>query len=141
MFARLGRTKLNICLLLAAFTTMAATPEYHLTIENHLFFPAELEVPAGKKVKLIIHNKDRTAEEFDSFDLNREKVIFGGKKSTIYIGPLSPGEYEFFGEYNPNSATGKIIVTRPASQSISSISSKVVDELDVKASAGVINAN
>ncbi|GLX77095.1 hypothetical protein tinsulaeT_04350 [Thalassotalea insulae] len=85
-------------------------PEFHLTLENHLFFPAEIEIPAGKKVKLIIFNKDAEAEEFDSFDLNREKVIFPGRKSTIYIGPLPPGDYEFFGEYNPNTATGKVIV-------------------------------
>ncbi|WP_206485866.1 cupredoxin domain-containing protein [Thalassotalea sp. G2M2-11] len=85
-------------------------PEFHLTLENHLFFPAEIEVPANKKVKLIIYNKDDVAEEFDSFDLNREKMIFPKRKSTIYIGPLPPGEYHFFGEYNPNMATGKVVV-------------------------------
>lgn len=89
---------------------LAQTQEFHLTLENHLFFPSVIEVPANKKVKLIIHNKDKVAEEFDSFDLNREKVIFAGKKSTVYIGPLPPGEYHFFGEYNPTTATGKVIV-------------------------------
>ncbi len=86
------------------------TKVFQLTLRNHLFFPAELEIPAGEKVKLVIHNQDKLAEEFDSFDLNREKVIFAGQKSTIYIGPLSPGEYHFFGEYNPNTATGVIKV-------------------------------
>ncbi len=100
------------CLLIAGiFDVWAAkTAEYSLTLENHLFFPAEIEIPAGKKVKLIIFNKDAEPEEFDSFDLNREKVIFPGKKSTIYIGPLPPGVYDFFGEFNPNTATGKVIV-------------------------------
>ena len=47
---------------------------------------------------------------FDSFSLNREKVIFAQRKATIFIGPLKPGEYEFFGEYNPNTARGTVIV-------------------------------
>ena len=87
----------------------AKTIEFHLTLENHIFIPSELKIPANEKVKLIIHNKDRTAEEFDSFDLNREKVLFPNKKTTIFIGPLSSGQYEYFGEYNPGSARGVII--------------------------------
>ncbi|XQW86246.1 cupredoxin domain-containing protein [Thalassotalea piscium] len=97
-------------LLLLSLSSEAADNIYHLVIENHVFKPSVLEIPVNKKVKLIIHNKDKLAEEFDSFDLNREKVIFAGKKSTIYIGPLPKGEYEFFGEYHPVSAQGKIIV-------------------------------
>ncbi len=108
---RLSSRLFIVCILTFAWgKAWADTPEYHLTLENHLFFPAELEIPVNKKVKLIIHNKDNVAEEFDSFDLNREKVIFAGKKSTVYIGPLKEGEYHFFGEYNPHTATGRIIV-------------------------------
>lgn len=84
--------------------------EFHIEIRNHLFYPAEIEVPSNTKIKLRITNYDETPEEFDSFDLNREKVIFPKRTSTIFIGPLPPGEYTFFGEYNPNSATGKVIV-------------------------------
>jgi len=88
----------------------AKRPEFHLNIKNHLFYPAKIIIPAHKKVKLVIHNHDSSVEEFDSFDLNREKVIFSGQVSTIYIGPLPVGEYQFFGEYHPNSARGKVIV-------------------------------
>ena len=28
----------------------------------------------------------------------------------IYIGPLKPGRYEFFGDFNPTTARGHIIV-------------------------------
>jgi hypothetical protein len=37
-------------------------------------------------------------------------VLFPNKKTTIFIGPLAPGQYEYFGEYNPGSARGVIIV-------------------------------
>lgn len=88
----------------------AKRPEFIIHIKDHLFYPAQLNIPKNIKVKLIVINQDNTPEQFDSFDLNREKVIFAGKKSTIFIGPLSSGEYHFFGEYHPNTARGVVIV-------------------------------
>ncbi|MFC3031509.1 cupredoxin domain-containing protein [Pseudoalteromonas fenneropenaei] len=90
-------------------TLVLATDSFFIVLENHLFTPAKIEVPTGKKVKLVIENKDSEAEEFDSFDLNREKVLFPGRKSVIYIGPLEPGEYRFFGEFSPNTAQGIVV--------------------------------
>jgi plastocyanin len=87
----------------------AADPEMTLVIKNHRFEPAELKVPAGQKIKLIVHNQDATPEEFESHSLNREKVIPGGQKATIFIGPLKPGKYTFFGEYNEKTAQGVVI--------------------------------
>lgn len=87
----------------------AERPVFELEIRDHLFFPSELSVPANVKVKLVVHNRDATPEEFESYELNREKVIMGGDKAIIFIGPLKPGEYPFFGEFNPKTAQGKII--------------------------------
>ncbi|MBD1584335.1 cupredoxin domain-containing protein [Pseudoalteromonas sp. S16_S37] len=99
------------CMLFGMFTSVkaAATDSVTIVLKNHLFIPAQVDVPAGKKVRLIIDNQDETAEEFDSFDLNREKVLFPKRKSIIYIGPLSVGEYRFFGEFSPNTAQGVVI--------------------------------
>ena len=88
---------------------VAATPVFEIEIRDHLFLPAEVRVPAGKKVKLIVYNRDSTPEEFESYELNREKVIMGASKAVIFIGPLKPGEYPFFGEFNPKTAQGKVI--------------------------------
>ncbi len=102
--------------LLSAFLVVAAVAKddkieaYSLTLENHVFTPKEIFIPANQKVKIIIHNKDQVAEEFDSFDLNRERVIFAGKHATIFVGPLPPGRYEYFGEFHPNTARGFIVV-------------------------------
>lgn len=95
--------------LLLVQTAVAARPTFEIAIENHLFVPSTIEVPAGKKVKLIVHNKDGTPEEFESYELNREKIIVGNQKAIIFIGPLDPGEYPFFGEFHPNTALGTII--------------------------------
>ncbi len=91
-------------------STLAGTPEFIIEIKNHLFYPEEIIIPANKKVKLIIYNRDQTSEEFESYELNREKVILGNRKGIIFIGPLDPGEYPFFGEFYPEAAIGKIIV-------------------------------
>lgn len=97
-------------LFLAAWMLLpfARADEVVLTLENHLFSPSELLVPAGKRVRLIIINKDSTAEEIDSFDLNREKVVFGNSRAVIHIGPLAPGDYELFGEFHPQTAVALI---------------------------------
>lgn len=80
-----------------------------IEIKDHLFFPSRVEIPAHTKVKLLIINRDNTAEEFESYELNREKIIPGGAKAVIFIGPLQPGEYPFFGEFFPKTAQGKVI--------------------------------
>ncbi|MGB1548657.1 MAG: cupredoxin domain-containing protein, partial [Alphaproteobacteria bacterium] len=83
---------------------------YTITIKDHRFNPVDLEIPAGKKVKLVIKNLDSTPEEFESHELGREKIILGGREGVVYIGPLDPGTYTYFGEFNPETAQGRIIV-------------------------------
>lgn len=97
---------------LAATAAMAATPEITLTIENHVFAPKEIKIPAGQKVKLLVVNKDATAAEFESKPLGREKVIPGKATATIVLGPLKPGRYPFVEEYHENEAgaQGTIVV-------------------------------
>jgi len=98
-----------IYLLLISSSALAGKPVYELAIRDHLFYPAELIVPTGVKIKLLIINEDDTPEEFESYELNREKVILGGRKTVIFIGPLRPGVYPFFGEFNMSTAQGKVI--------------------------------
>ena len=113
---RVGKSRLSIiaCLILLVAPSYAATPEFEIEIRNHLFLPDTLTIPAGVKVKLLIYNRDATPEEFESYELNREKVILGGRKAIVFIGPLAPGEYPFFGEFNPQTALGTILVVAEA---------------------------
>ncbi len=95
--------------LMFPLVSLAADLELGLTIKDHQFSPAELKVPAGKKIKLVVHNQDSTPEEFESHELNREKLIAGNGKATVYVGPLAPGKYPFFGEFNEKTARGLIV--------------------------------
>jgi hypothetical protein len=96
-------------LLVLTLPVVAEQSVFELQIKDHLFLPSVLYVPAGEKVKLLVLNQDSSPEEFESFSLNREKVILGKGKATLFVGPLQPGKYEFFGEYNPDSAQGVLI--------------------------------
>ena len=98
------------CFVLMPVSAMAAKPEFIIVIKNHLFQPDEVTIPAGTKVKLIIQNEDPTPEEFESYDFNREKIVAGNSQITTFVGPLKPGTYEFFGEFNPETAQGRLIV-------------------------------
>jgi len=100
---------LMLLLSLVSGAVLAAEPEFTLLLREHRFTPSEIKVPAGVKVKLIIDNQDSTAEEFDSFALNREKIVFPNSKGIVFIGPLKPGRYEFMGEFNRSSAKGVVI--------------------------------
>jgi hypothetical protein len=96
--------------IVAAGVTLAAEPEVGIVIEGHRFTPTEVTVPAGQKLKLIIENRDKTPEELESYSLNREKIVAAGATAVLYVGPLKPGRYEFFGDFNPATARGWLVV-------------------------------
>lgn len=86
----------------------ASETEFAIEIKDHKFSPAEIKVPAGKPLTLIVTNSDATAEEFESHPLGVEKVIAGKAKATIRIRPLDKGTYKFIGEYHEATAKGAL---------------------------------
>jgi plastocyanin len=106
------RTLWSILVLAAAIASTGALAQdasFTLTIKDHRFDPTELQVPAGRKIRLLVKNLDPTPEEFESHDLKREKVIPGKSEATIVIGPLKPGSYKFVGEFHESTAKGAIV--------------------------------
>ncbi len=106
------RDALVLALLLSSVASLASAaepPEVRLVIRNHRFVPAELVVPANTKIKLMVVNEDPTPEEFESHELNREKVVTGKGTIPVYVGPLKPGRYPFFGDFHSDTAQGALI--------------------------------
>ena len=103
-----GRVLLVLLLGMSSFA-QAQDFEAHLSIRNHKFEPAELTVPAGQKIRLLVENQDATPEEFESNELNREKVVVGKGTITILLGPLDAGRYPFFGDFHQETAQGVLI--------------------------------
>ena len=72
-----------------------------ITIEGGKFVPSDVTVPANTRVKLIVRNQDQSMSEFESVDLHREKTVTPGGQILVFVGPLSPGSYEFFDDFHP----------------------------------------
>jgi high-affinity iron transporter len=80
-----------------------------LAFRQHRFVPDHIVVPAHVKFRLQVQNTDDTADEFESTDLNREKLVAPGQTITVFLGPLEPGEYKFFGDFHPDTAQGVLV--------------------------------
>jgi len=104
--------QIALALLFAAGTTVAHAeemPSYQLTIKGGHFIPETVEVAANTKFRLIIKNEGPGAEEFESIDLKKEKVLAAGASSFLIFQPLKPGSYAFFGEFHPDTAKGRLV--------------------------------
>ncbi len=94
------------CILCVAPAHAADLPV--LVFKQHRFYPDHITVPAGQKIRLVVQNTDDTADEFESVDLNREKLVAPGGKITVFLGPLDAGSYKFFGCFHRDTAQGVI---------------------------------
>ena len=103
------RFLLLLLLSLLSASALADVKEYTLTVRGHRFVPAQLTIPANTKVKLLVINLDTTPEEFESHELNREKIVTGTSRISVYVGPLKAGRYPFFGDFHADTAQGVLI--------------------------------
>jgi plastocyanin len=87
-----------------------ADQELAVTIKDHRFEPSEVRAKAGEKIVLKVTNADATPEEFESSSLNREQLIRPNHTVAIHLPALKPGQYEFYGEFNPKTATGRLVI-------------------------------
>ncbi|KXU92673.1 periplasmic lipoprotein involved in iron transport [Caballeronia megalochromosomata] len=93
----------------ASGTAFAADlPTFKLEMNDGKLNPARIEVPAGQRIKIEVHNVGKGAAEFESVQLRKEKVLAPGADSFVVIAPLDPGEYKFFDDFH-QSAQGVIV--------------------------------
>lgn len=83
-----------------ALPIVAMASDLTLTYKNGNFTPTTIQVPAGEKVKLLVVNADNVPIEFESYELNREKIISANSQAVVFVGPLEAGSYPFFNEFN-----------------------------------------
>ena len=91
-----------------SFAGRAYAEDYVITIKDHKVIPADLTIPAGQKIKITVKNLDGTPAEFESSDLNREKVVGGNSEIIVFIGPLDVGTYAYFDDFHHDTTTGTI---------------------------------
>lgn len=78
-----------------------------LTLKDHRFTPASVEVPAGQRIRVELINRDAASEEFDSADLRVEQDVTPNGRASFIVGPLKPGTYSFMGELHADTASGE----------------------------------
>ena len=92
-----------------AAAALADDPSFSIMLKDNQFVPSEVQVPAGVKVRLVVHNDNTTPSEFESTQFHREKVVPPGREITVFVGPLDPGSYEFFDDFHPETR-GHLVV-------------------------------
>lgn len=103
------RKTLRHALVLAAATLLAfaATaqelPAFQIVMKDGRFSPERLEVPAGKRFKLVLKNEGRGPAEFENLSMRVEKVLAPGVTSFVVLPALKPGEYRFTDEFRSQS--------------------------------------
>ena len=81
-----------------------------LVARDGKFFPAELIVPQGRKIRIEIRNEGKDPVEFESMELRKEKVLAPDSKSVVVIVPQQPGSYRFFDDFHPKTGQGVLVV-------------------------------
>ncbi len=95
---------------LIGMTSVAHADEMQtqLTFTKGHFEPATLDVAAGTPMKLTVVNQGDSAIEFESFELNRERVVQPGQTIIVKLPKLDPGQYHFFDDFHHEVAQGTI---------------------------------
>jgi uncharacterized cupredoxin-like copper-binding protein len=85
-------------------------PVFSIEFNDGEITPLRLEVPAKKRFKIELHNKGKTAAEFEmEKPTKKEKVLAPGASSSVVFKTLDPGEYEFIDEFHPEAPKGVIV--------------------------------
>jgi hypothetical protein len=110
MASRMPAALLGIAVALG-LGTLARADEDSMPIirfEDRRFDPAELVVKAETPLRLRVVNANPYAIEFESFDLNRERVVQSGGEVVVYLPALDPGTYTFFDDFHHDTGNGRI---------------------------------
>ena len=84
-------------------------PVFEIVVNDGVFKPARIEVPAGRRVKLVLINEGPGPLEFENDEMRIEKVLNAGARSFVVLPKLKPGEYDFVDEFNPITGELKVI--------------------------------
>jgi hypothetical protein len=97
-------------------TLLEKTPE--IDFANHRFSPQTLVVPAGQPLQIKVVNSSQEKIEFESFSLNREKVIEPGESISVRLPALRVGSYDFFDDFHDDVPEGAIVAesAKPGSE-------------------------
>lgn len=80
-----------------------------LTAVDISFDPDSLTVAAGGSIEFT--NEDDTEHNFTAEDADLDEDVDPGDQTTVDVGDVEPGTYDFFCEYHPDQMKGTLEVT------------------------------
>ena len=83
---------------------------YTVTLSKGRISPATLEVPAGKRIKLVLRNEGPSPSEFENLDMHIEKILAPGAQSFVVLSSMRAGTYRFIDEFHPDAGGLSLIV-------------------------------
>ncbi|OGS91273.1 MAG: iron transporter [Gallionellales bacterium GWA2_60_18] len=93
----------------AADSRADALPTFEVVAKDGRLLPERIEVPTGKRIKLIIRNEGPGPIEFENLDLRVEKVLAPGGTSFVVTPPLRPGTHTFIDEFHQETGSMQLI--------------------------------
>ena len=86
-----------------------AQDQQEIRFESHKFSPQTLNVPSGHKLTIKVVNASKETIEFESFKLNREKVVTPGETIIVHLPELTAGAYDFYDDFHQDVPEGSIV--------------------------------
>jgi len=80
-----------------------------IRFDQHRFTPSKVEVPVGVPLTIRVVNASRERIEFESFKLNREKVVEPGASIVVQLPALRAGSYDFYDDFHDDVPEGTIV--------------------------------
>jgi len=87
----------------------AESMHFEIVAQEGLLQPAQLQVPAGVKLRLTLRNAGKTPVEFESLALHLEKMVMPDSAATVTVQPLSAGSYSVGDEFHPDNGTVSLL--------------------------------
>jgi hypothetical protein len=103
-------TLIVLAVMISASGARAADTVVELRFENHRFVPQTITVPANRAFKIKVINASKETIEFESFKLNRERVVGPGETIIVNVPALSPQSYDFYDDFHGDVPEGVMIV-------------------------------
>ncbi len=107
-FARPNAIALGV-LAFSVPTYAGELPVFEIVARDGRLLPPQIEVPAGKRLKLAIRNEGQGPVEFENLDLRVEKVLAPGASSFVVTPPLKPGVHTFVDDFHPDTGKTQLI--------------------------------
>jgi hypothetical protein len=107
--AALSAAAFAAALMFPALSRASDPAQSELRYEQGHFVPQQLTVPANQPLRIKVVNAASQPIEFESFELNRERVVPPGGEITVYLPSLTAGSYSFFDDFNRDATHGTLV--------------------------------